>query len=81
VNVRPAGPDEADTLLAIQREAAVDAFAHIYPPERYPFPDDAVRRRAGKLAATVLAKPFSRAQLRDAVREAVRRTRGQGVAP
>jgi len=45
------------------------------------FPDDAVRRRAGKLAATVLAKPFSRAQLRDAVREAVRRTRGQGVAP
>jgi ribosomal protein S18 acetylase RimI-like enzyme len=43
VNVRPAGPDEADTLLAIQREAAVDAFAHIYPPERYPFPDDAVR--------------------------------------
>ena len=43
MNVRPAGPDEADTLLAIQREAAVDAFAHIYPPERYPFPDDAVR--------------------------------------
>jgi ribosomal protein S18 acetylase RimI-like enzyme len=43
VNVRPAGPDEADTLLAIQREAAVDAFAHIYPPERFPFPDDAVR--------------------------------------
>jgi ribosomal protein S18 acetylase RimI-like enzyme len=43
VNIRPAGPDEADTLLAIQREAAVDAFAHIYPPERYPFPDDAVR--------------------------------------
>jgi GNAT superfamily N-acetyltransferase len=43
VNVRPAGPDEADTLLAIQREAAVGAFAHIYPPQRYPFPDDAVR--------------------------------------
>jgi ribosomal protein S18 acetylase RimI-like enzyme len=43
VNVRPAGPNEANTLLAIQREAAVDAFAHIYPPERYPFPDDAVR--------------------------------------
>jgi ribosomal protein S18 acetylase RimI-like enzyme len=43
VNLRPARPDEADTLLAIQREAAVDAFAHIYPPERYPFPDDAVR--------------------------------------
>jgi GNAT superfamily N-acetyltransferase len=41
--VRPARPDEADTLLAIQREAAVDAFAHVYPPERYPFPDEAIR--------------------------------------
>jgi GNAT superfamily N-acetyltransferase len=43
IDVRPAKPDEADRLLAIQREAAVDAFAHVYPPERYPFPDDAIR--------------------------------------
>jgi ribosomal protein S18 acetylase RimI-like enzyme len=43
IELRPALPDEADTLLAIQREAAVGAFPHIYPPERYPFPDDAVR--------------------------------------
>jgi len=43
------------------------------------FPDDAVRRRASRLDATLLAKPFTRAQLRDAVREAVRRTRRQGV--
>jgi GNAT superfamily N-acetyltransferase len=43
VLLRPARPDEADTLLAIQREAAVDAFAHVYPPELYPFPDDAIR--------------------------------------
>lgn len=42
-DVRPARPDEAETLLEIQREAAVDAFAHVYPPERYPFPDDAIR--------------------------------------
>lgn len=42
------------------------------------FPDEAVRRRAGRLAATLLAKPFSRAQLREAVREAVRRTRARG---
>ena len=41
--IRPARPDEADTLLAIQREACVKAFAHIYPPEQYPFPDDDVR--------------------------------------
>jgi len=30
-------------LLLIQREAAVAAFAHIFPPERFPFPDAAVR--------------------------------------
>jgi DNA-binding NtrC family response regulator len=45
------------------------------------FPDDAVRRRASRLDALLLAKPFSRAQLRDAVREAVRRRRRQGVTP
>jgi GNAT superfamily N-acetyltransferase len=44
VNLRPARGDEADTLLAVQREAAVDAFAHVYPPELYPFPDDAIRQ-------------------------------------
>jgi GNAT superfamily N-acetyltransferase len=30
-------------MLAIQRDACVTAFAHIYPPELYPFPDDDVR--------------------------------------
>jgi ribosomal protein S18 acetylase RimI-like enzyme len=43
IELRPANPNEVDTLLAIQREAAVGAYAHIYPPERYPFPDDTVR--------------------------------------
>jgi GNAT superfamily N-acetyltransferase len=41
--IRRARPDEAETLLRIQREAAVLAFAHIFPPDRYPFPDDGVR--------------------------------------
>jgi GNAT superfamily N-acetyltransferase len=41
--IRSARPDEADTLLVIQREACVEAFPHIYPPEQYPFPDDGVR--------------------------------------
>jgi GNAT superfamily N-acetyltransferase len=41
--IRRARPDEAETLLRIQREAAVTAFAHIFPPEIYPFPDDGVR--------------------------------------
>jgi GNAT superfamily N-acetyltransferase len=41
--IRPARPDEADTLLVIQREACLRAFPHIYPPDEYPFPDDGVR--------------------------------------
>jgi GNAT superfamily N-acetyltransferase len=40
--IREARPDEAETLLAIQRDACVVAFAHIFPPERYSFPDEDV---------------------------------------
>jgi putative acetyltransferase len=45
LSVRRARPDEADTLLAIQREASIAAFSHVFPPELYAFPDDAVRER------------------------------------
>lgn len=41
--IRRARPDEAETLLVVQRDACVEAFPHIYPPEQYPFPDDGVR--------------------------------------
>jgi len=41
--IRRARSDEADTLLAIQRDAAIGAFGHIFPPDRYPFPDARVR--------------------------------------
>ena len=41
--IRAARADEAKTLLAIQRGACVAAFAHIFPPELYPFPDDLIR--------------------------------------
>jgi GNAT superfamily N-acetyltransferase len=41
--IRRALPDESETLLRIQREAAVEAFAHVFPPDRYPFPDNEVR--------------------------------------
>ncbi|MBA3716627.1 MAG: GNAT family N-acetyltransferase [Actinobacteria bacterium] len=41
--IRPARPDDLESLLTIQRAASTTAFAHIFPPERYPFPDDAVR--------------------------------------
>ena len=32
-----------DVLLAIQREASLAAFAHIFPPERQAYPDDELR--------------------------------------
>jgi GNAT superfamily N-acetyltransferase len=36
--IRQARPDEAEALTAIQRDASLAAFAHVFPPERYPFP-------------------------------------------
>jgi GNAT superfamily N-acetyltransferase len=41
--IRPAHRDEVDALLGIQRAAAVAAFSHVFPQDRYPFPDDAIR--------------------------------------
>jgi len=41
--IRPARADDAETLLVIQRGACIVAFAHVFPPERYPFPDDEIR--------------------------------------
>ena len=43
--IRPARPNEADALAAIQQRASVAALAHIFPPEQYPYPVDEVRRR------------------------------------
>jgi len=41
--IRPARDGEVEQLFAIQRAASVKAFAHIFPPELYPYPDDDVR--------------------------------------
>jgi GNAT superfamily N-acetyltransferase len=43
--LRASGPAEAETLFAIQRAASLAGLAHVYPPEQYPFPDDAIRER------------------------------------
>ena len=52
--IRRSGRDEAETHFAIQRAACVESFAHIFPPDRYPFPDDAVRERWQNTTGTVL---------------------------
>jgi GNAT superfamily N-acetyltransferase len=43
--IRQARPDEAETLAAIQRDASLAALAHIFPPERYPYPIAEIRQR------------------------------------
>ena len=41
--IRAASANDLEVLLAIQREAAVAAFGHIFPQDLYPFPSDDVR--------------------------------------
>jgi GNAT superfamily N-acetyltransferase len=41
--IRAARADDLEVLLSIQREAAVAAFAHIFPQDLYPFPSDDIR--------------------------------------
>lgn len=45
LTVRPARPHEAEVLFRLQRSSAVAAFAHIFDPAKYPFPDDVERAR------------------------------------
>jgi GNAT superfamily N-acetyltransferase len=49
--IRRARADESETLLRIQRAAAVAAFAHVFPQDRYPFPDDDVRESWNRVLA------------------------------
>jgi diamine N-acetyltransferase len=59
VVLRPAEPDEAEAAVAVQRAASLAALAHIFPPDRYPFPDEAVLDRW----RTALADPARRVVL------------------
>jgi GNAT superfamily N-acetyltransferase len=43
LTIRAARADDLETLLQIQREAAVAALAHIFDQSRYPFPSDEIR--------------------------------------
>lgn len=63
--IRPAGPGDEELLLEVQRAAALAALAHVFPPERYPFPDEAIRDRWRKQvrrddATTLLAEAEER---------------------
>ncbi len=41
--IRRGGVDDLELVFAIQRESAIAGMANVFPPERYPFPDAAVR--------------------------------------
>ena len=43
--IREARADEGPILAGVQERASVAALAHIFPPERYPYPRDAVHGR------------------------------------
>jgi hypothetical protein len=45
LTVRDSGPHEAETSFRIQKAASLAALAHVFPPEEFPYPDDAVRAR------------------------------------
>lgn len=45
LRIRRATRDDFDACFAIQKAADLLAFPHIFPAERFPFPDDAVRER------------------------------------
>lgn len=51
MKVRPVRRDEAEALFELYRRTALLAYAHVFPPERHPFPDDAVRESWRDLVA------------------------------
>ena len=42
--IREARADQAQSLAAIQRDASLAGYAHIFPPELYPYPTGVVAR-------------------------------------
>ena len=60
--LRLATTDDVGALRDLERAANLAALGHVFPPERYPFPDDAVLARW----ALVLEEPGVSVVVRDA---------------
>lgn len=60
--LREATSDDVPALTDLERAANLVALGHVFPPERYPFPEDAVLARW----ALVLDEPGVRVLVRDA---------------
>ncbi len=42
IRLRDGAPEDASSLVSLQKQVSVAAFAHVFPPELYPFPEEAV---------------------------------------
>jgi GNAT superfamily N-acetyltransferase len=42
--LRHGAPDDTEILFAIHRESALAAYVHVFPPDRYAFPEEQMRR-------------------------------------
>jgi hypothetical protein len=51
VTIRRARADEAELLFEIQRAASLAGLGHIFPADRFPYPDGAVRERWAEVVA------------------------------
>jgi hypothetical protein len=41
--IRRSSVDDLELVFSIQREASTKGFANVFPPERYPYPDEVVQ--------------------------------------
>jgi putative acetyltransferase len=51
MRIREARPEEAQLLATVQERASVAALGHIFPPELYPYPQEAINARWGEAVA------------------------------
>lgn len=52
VELRVASSADVEACLAVQRRSAITGYAHIFPQDEYPFPDDVVRAEWTERLAT-----------------------------
>lgn len=55
LELRPARGGDAEGLFALQRQAELAAYVHIFSPERHPFPDARMRGRWQRLTRQQVA--------------------------
>jgi GNAT superfamily N-acetyltransferase len=56
MRIREAWPEEALLLATVQERASVAALAHVFPPELYPYPSEAIRARWAEAVADPLKR-------------------------